>query len=159
MDIAFVILAILVGIILIIVEIIFVPGTTIVGIFGLIILGVGIYFTYDTYGKTIGHSVLVGSAVVTVILLVYSFKSGTWLWLANDQVIDSKVTQKNQEKLKIGDIGESVSALRPMGIGMINNSHFEIESQGNFIDPKSEIRILELKNNRIIVESTKNKKS
>lgn len=155
MDIAFVILAILIGIILIIVEILFVPGTTIVGVFGLIILGVGIYFTYDTYGTSIGNWTLLAAALVTGLLIYYSFKSGTWLWLANDQVIDSKVSQKFLAKLKVGDIGIALSALRPMGSGMFNDNKFEVESEGNFLDANTQIKIIELKNNRIIVESIK----
>ena len=152
MDITFVILTVVIGVGLIVIEVLFVPGTTIVGILGAVILGVGIYFSYTTFGTNIGHAVLIGSLLLTGIFIYYSFRSGTWKWLANDSFIDSKVTQKDQDKLKAGMEGKTISVLRPMGTAMFGGNYYEVESEGSFIAENTTVTILEIQNNRIIVE-------
>ena len=66
---------IVLGVGLLVVEIIFVPGTTIVGIIGFLCSGWGIYLGYEYFGKTGGSFVLVGSIIFNAFVIIYAFKS------------------------------------------------------------------------------------
>ncbi len=70
-----IIFLILAGLLLIIAELIFVPGTTFVGVIGLLLTIVGIFIVFDDYGNTAGYWTTAGTAAVTIIGIVYSFKS------------------------------------------------------------------------------------
>lgn len=146
---------ILLGITLIIVEIIFVPGTTIVGILGFIMGGYGIYLGYDYFGNTTGHIVLTSSVVLAFIGIFYSFKSGAWKKFANKSVSDSKVNEGLTLGLKEGDLGQTASSLKPIGKGIFNDKEYEVTSQGNFISENESIRIVKIVHNKIIVKLNK----
>ena len=73
-----IVLLILIGLVLIYLELLFVPGTTILGLIGLGLCVVGIYLTYDAHGPSTGNWVLVGTALVSLIGLVFSFRAKSW---------------------------------------------------------------------------------
>lgn len=145
---------ILIGIGLIIIEIIFVPGTTIVGVLGFLMGGYGIYLGYDYFGNTTGHIVLTSSVTLAFVCIFYSFKSGAWKKFANKSVIKSKVNEGLTLDLKEGDLGQSASSLKPIGKGIFNDKEYEVTSQGNFISEKQSIKIIKIEKNKIFVESS-----
>ena len=86
-----VLILVLVGLTLIYLELIFVPGTTILGLIGLVLTGVGIYITFDSYGTTSGSWVLVGSLAVSIVAVVWSFRQNTWDRFSLKQTNKAKV--------------------------------------------------------------------
>ena len=152
MEILFIVIAIVLGIALILIEILFVPGTTIVGIFGFILVGAGIYYTYTSFGQEIGNYTLVGSSLVSFGLIYFGFKSSSWKFIANESVIESRVNDNINLDLKLNDEGISVSALRPMGTASFNHEYVEVSTLGNFIEANTKIKIIEIKNKQIVVQ-------
>jgi len=144
---------ILFGIGLIVIEIIFVPGTTIVGILGFALGGYGIYLGYDYFGSTTGHIILVTSVLLAFTAIFYSFKSGVWKRFSNDSVISSKVNDGLTLGLKEGDVGESSSSLKPIGKALFGDKEYEVSSRGNFITEKQSVKIIKIDKNKIYVES------
>ncbi|MEQ6121166.1 NfeD family protein [Reichenbachiella sp. MALMAid0571] len=144
---------ILVGIALVVVEIIFVPGTTIVGILGFALGGYGIYLGYDYFGSTSGHIILVASVLLAFAAILYSFKSDVWKRFSNKSVISSKVNEGLTSGLKEGDVGESVSSLKPIGKALFGDKEYEVSSRGNFITEKQSVKIIKIDKNKIYVES------
>lgn len=140
------------GLLLIIVEIIFIPGTTVVGIVGFLCLVGGIYSSYATYGEFIGNMVLTGSGLFVIASIVYIFKAKTWKNIALDDAIDSRVNEFNQEEIYEGCIAIAVSDLRPMGTIEFENEQFEASTNGEFIDRMSSVKVLSVTSNQIIVE-------
>ena len=69
---------IVVGLILLIAELIFIPGTTIVGVLGLLFMIAGVYFGFNYFSSNIGMYVLGGTLVTTAITMYYGFKSKAW---------------------------------------------------------------------------------
>lgn len=143
---------ILTGVAFIIVEIIFIPGTTVVGILGFVIGGYGIYLSYDKFGTDIGHIVLVCSTIVTLVVTFVSFKSEAWKRFANNKAIASKVNEGYADLLNEGDQGETVSSLKPIGKAVFNEKEYEVASLGNFVEEKTAIKIIKIETNKIIVE-------
>ena len=148
-----VVLLVVCGVILIIIELIFVPGTTILGILGLLALVGGVIISFDSFGSTTGGLVLVGSVVFSIMALVYSLRAGTWQRFALKTSIDSKVNEDEKADLQVGMKGKSVSDLRPMGTAEFIERLFEVQTNGNYLEAGTEIEIINLADNKIIVKS------
>jgi membrane-bound ClpP family serine protease len=73
-----IILLILLGVLLFLVEFFIIPGVTIAGIGGALVLGVAVFASYRTYGTTIGTYTLLTVLVISVLTLVLALRSKTW---------------------------------------------------------------------------------
>lgn len=147
------------GLILLVLELLVVPGTTVVGVIGFILMSVGIWYSFTTYGQTAGWLVLTGASFVSLAAIYYSLKSATWERAKLHASIDSRVNIES-DKLNIGDIGETVSRINPMGKANFNNAFYEVSSFGEMIDENREIKIVDIKGSKITVvltESTEEK--
>ena len=152
MEILILVALLLLGITLVIVEIIFVPGTTLVGVLGFICLIGGIYLVYDGYGTKYGHISLIGTGSLIILMIVYSLKSNTWKGLALDQQITSKVNDDVEFNIIEGCIAVTISNLRPSGTIEFENEQFEAESEGEFIDANTTVKVVKINNKQIIVK-------
>jgi membrane-bound ClpP family serine protease len=142
-----------IGLLFLILEILVVPGTTVVGVVGFILMAIGIWQTYIVYGTVSGHYVLAGSLVLTLIALVLSLRSKTWNRAMLHTTIDSKVNVYDQSKIKVGDTGQAISRIVPMGKALFNDEYYEVRSSGDFIDEGTEIIISKIEHNKIFVKS------
>jgi membrane-bound ClpP family serine protease len=143
---------IVIGLLFLVLEILVVPGTTVVGIFGLVLMGVGIWEAYHIYGATTGHLVVAGSLVITIIAIALSLRSKTWKRAMLSTEIQGKTNLINQEKVKPGDTGKAVSRLVPIGKALINDEYFEVRSMGQYVDQGTEIEVIKIDNNKIFVK-------
>lgn len=140
------------GLALIIIEIVFVPGTTIVGIIGVILAGAGVLITFRHYGSESGYYLLLGSSVVTAVALYFSFRSNAWSKFANNSAIKSKVNEGLTKTLQLGDEGVALSTLKPMGTVQFKSGQFEVKSLGDYVDVGTRVRIVHIQSNQIIVK-------
>ncbi|MEM7552184.1 MAG: NfeD family protein [Bacteroidota bacterium] len=147
-----VIALLLVGIGLIIVEIIFVPGTTFVGIIGLLVSAYAVYIGFDYFGTNTGYAILGGTLFLNTLAVVYALRSGAWERFSLKTSSNSRVNEGLQDNLKVGDEGQTISALRPMGKAEFNDKVFEVTTGSSFLDSGKRIKIVLVKNNRITVE-------
>jgi membrane-bound ClpP family serine protease len=152
-----IIVLILVGLILIFVEIFFVPGTTIVGILGLIFASIGIYIAYDQYNANTGHLTLFSTLLILIIFIIVGAKSGIWSKLSNKDIISGKVNVIEPDLIKAGDKGMAVSAIRPIGKARINDMNFEVRSLGTYIDEGSTIEVIRVEGNKITIKPVEEK--
>jgi membrane-bound ClpP family serine protease len=118
---------IVVGIILVVVEIIFVPGTTVVGLLGGLLAVVGVVLSFSYFGNQTGWYTLAATSILSGGLLYWSLRSRAWE-------------------------GSAVSALRPMGKAEIGGRLFEVTSLGIYIETGTRIRIVRVSSNQIVVE-------
>ncbi len=140
------------GLLLIIVEIVFIPGTTVVGLLGLIFTIVGVVFSYSHFGSETGFYVLLGTSLVTAGTLYLSFRKGAWKKFSHQTSIDSKVNEGMADHLVAGEEGISISALRPMGSAEFNGKIFEVKTNGELVDNGIKVRIVKIRSNDILVE-------
>ncbi|MFC2117544.1 NfeD family protein [Bacteroidota bacterium] len=147
-----IILLIVFGILLLLLEFFVVPGLTISGIFGFLLLGGSIYLSYNSFGSPTAHFILAGVIILVIITLVYAFKSNTWKKIALKSSIDSKVLDITELNISIGDKGKTITRLAPMGRVMINNNSIEAKSTGPFIDENTEIQVVKVLNTNIVVK-------
>lgn len=141
-----------IGLILIIIEIIFVPGTTIVGIGGFICMGYGIFVAFENFGTSTGLATLAVAAVISIGTLVYAFKTNAWERFSLKETMQGKFNEDFKFELEVGDEGETLSSLKPIGKALIKEHELEVRSSGNFIGEKQKIKVIKIDNNKIFVE-------
>lgn len=148
-----VILLIGIGLVLIVVELIFVPGVTIVGILGFILAAVGVWISYAALGTETGHMVLAASVLATGLALFYSFRSEAWSRFALKDSMKSRVNEETPHLLEVGEEGKTVSALRPQGTAVFKERNHEVQTTGTFLAPNTPVRIIKIVANKITVEA------
>ena len=72
MSLTAIIILILIGIFLFLVEFLLVPGVTVAGIAGFILLVGAVYFGYDSLGTPEGHYVMLGTVVLSLVVIGYA---------------------------------------------------------------------------------------
>jgi membrane-bound ClpP family serine protease len=143
-----------IGLALIIIEIIFIPGTTVVGVLGLIFSGAGIVISYKHFGNDIGLYILLGTSVISLATLVYSFRSKSWSKFSLKTSNDGKVNEGMLDALAIGETGRTISTLRPIGKAEFNNKQLEVRTAGDYVDTNTPVKIILIQSHQIFVEPT-----
>jgi membrane-bound ClpP family serine protease len=133
---------ILFGLFLIIAEIIFVPGTTLVGILGFIFLMLGVGLSFSYFGSETGWTTVGISAVASGLILYFSFKANVWGRFSLNSSIQSKVNEGDLESLTVGTEGIAVSALRPVGKATLGEKMYEVKTLGEYLDSGSRVRVI-----------------
>ena len=143
---------IVLGMILFIVEIIFIPGTTIVGIAGFLCSVYGVYLGYDYFGTTGGTMVLLGAVCFNGGAIVYAFKTKSWERFSLKDINSGRFNEDQDFQLNVGDRGTTVSSLKPIGKAIFNDKELEVRSEGTYIRENQEIEIIKIDNKKIIVK-------
>ncbi len=154
MSLGLIIFLIFVGLLLFIIEFMLIPGITIAGVGGAICLLSGIVFAFVSFGTATGLLVLGATALVMVVLTILMLKSGTWNKFMLKTTIDGKVDTVGAEegRVKAGDRGVTVTRLAPGGKVLVNGEYFEAKSVDILIDPRQEIEVIRIDDNKLIVK-------
>lgn len=142
------------GIIFLLLELLVIPGSTFVGIIGLVALVLGVFQTFSIYGSTWGFIALIGTSLFSIAMLILSLRSKTWKKAMLSTSIESKIDH-GVLNYNVGDKGVTISRLNPMGKAQIGDNFLEVTSNGNFIDQDCQIEIVEIINNKIFVDLLK----
>nr|WP_321486743.1 NfeD family protein [uncultured Draconibacterium sp.] len=152
MSILAIILLILLGLLLLLIEFAVIPGVTIAGIGGFLLLGGAVYVAFAEYGVLAGFITLAVVLICAPAMVYYFFKSRTGKKMILEKNIAGKIDLINREKIVVGKTGKSIGRLAPMGKIKVNGEIVEAQSTGAFIDHNTEIRILKIESNKVIVE-------
>ncbi len=150
-----IILLIFLGLLLLLIEFAVIPGVTIAGIGGFILLGLSVYIAFTSYGTGIGFLTLTFVLVASPLLIYYFFKSKTGKKMVLESFVDGKVETVVSEKIHVGDTGKTLGRLAPSGKVKVNGEVLEAQSTGGFVDHNTEIKVLKILTNKIIVEPVK----
>lgn len=142
MTLTLIILFIIVGLLLVWLEFFIVPGITVAGIGGTVLMLGGVYYAYAEIGTPEAHWILLGTALGFALMLMLSFRSKTWQKAALETNIESHIESINTEKVKPGDLGVCISRLAPMGKVMVNGEIIEAKSKFGFVDEKTSVEVL-----------------
>jgi membrane-bound ClpP family serine protease len=150
-----IVLLIILGLVLLLIEFAVIPGVTIAGIGGFLLLAASVYIAFADMGTVAGFITLTVVLIASPIMVYYFFKSRAGKHMILDSEISGKVENFSHDKLKVGDIGKTIGRLAPMGKIKVNGEVVEAQSTGSFIDHQTEIRIVKIQFNKIIVEQLK----
>jgi membrane-bound ClpP family serine protease len=143
---------ILVGIIFLLLEVLVVPGTTIVGLIGAGMLIGAVVTAFSTFGVAAGVLTLVGSLLISIMAIVMALKSNTWRKAMLNTEINGRVNVVEPNKIIVGDEGVSITRLNPMGKAMIKDEYYEVTSKDNLINENTPIVVVKVDGNKIIVK-------
>ena len=142
---------IVLGIILLILEILVLPGL-VAGIIGGLMILASVIWMYQDYGTTAGHITAVSSFLVTVIAIWWSLKSKAWNRFGLKDQLDGKVNEVSVLGISEGDEGRTLSALRPSGTVLIGDKKIEGQTTGEFLDVGSKVVVTKVFPNKVIVK-------
>lgn len=144
----------LLGVLLLLLEILFVPGTTIVGAGGVILLAIGIFLAYEYLGPTAGHVSLASCVAVIFLSLIVLLKGQTWKRMALDTTVEGKSVGQVENMVALGDVGLSISRLNPVGKAIFGETILEVTTAGEFVDAEKKIEVIKVQQNKITVKPT-----
>jgi len=148
-----VVFLLIIGVLLILTELIFIPGTTIFGIAGLVLAAAGVILAFINFGSGTGFAVLGITFGCMLVLLWISFRSNTWEKISLKSANTSRVNDEENNNLWKGDKGVALSALRPGGKAEFNEITVEVSTLGQYLEEGTQIRIVAIRDNRIFVEA------
>ncbi len=152
MSTAIIVLLILLGLFLLILEFFALPGVTVAGLGGALFIGVGIFMAYKNFGNAGGNATLITTILISVLLIVWSLRSGTWNKLMLNSSVSSNVEVKKDSDISIGDEGIAVTRLNPVGKAIINGHTIEARCPGHFVDAKTNLIVTKVFKTHIIVK-------
>ncbi len=147
LDVALIIL----GTLLIIAEL-FIPGFGICGIAGIIMVVISGLITVTF---PLGIFIVVGELLVIGIIVFSFFKYVRTRQLRGKLILDETLNYENNEfgdlEHFIGKEGLVKTPLRPFGIIDFNGTSVEVCSDGGFIKENTKVKVVEIRNQKIIV--------
>lgn len=144
---------ILVGILLMLIEMLLIPGVGVAGFLSVASLIASCWYAFNFMGRAAGF---ITAGIVLVLLalsLVFMLREKTWKRFELETEVDSKVNRA-PEKVSPGDRGTTLTRLAPMGTAMFGDMSCEVKSHDNsMIAPGTEVEVLRIEDNKVIVKS------
>jgi len=141
------------GVLFVVLELIFVPGTTVVGIIGIVLSVIGIFFAFQDFGTGAGWLAIGITVVANIIAIIISLQTGTWEKLGLKGTSTSRVNDTILYNLEEGDIGKAISAMRPSGTVEFKEQLMEASTFGEYVAAGTKVRIKEIQGKTIYVET------
>ncbi len=146
-------LLILVGALMLVVELVLVPGITVAAIGALGCYGGAAWVAYDKFGVG-GLLWVVGSIiVVTLVSTWFLLRAKTWKRFALGEKIESKSGEAPSVRVHKGDRGVALSRLAPMGSVEVDGRIYEAKTMGGFVDQHQAVEVVGFENLNVIVRA------
>ncbi|MDR1808991.1 MAG: hypothetical protein LBR34_01115 [Prevotella sp.] len=153
LEIVIVIFLALLGIALLLAEIFFLPGITVAGIAGALSLAGGIIYAFAYLGSVGGFMTVIASIVLFAAAFAYLIKSNVMADIGLKTDIEATVDQTELLQLKVGDEGQAVSRLNPIGKAEFNGLGVEAKSvTGEYINEGEPIVIVKIDTCNVLVK-------
>ncbi len=148
-----IIFLILLGILLLLIEFLIIPGVTIAGIGGFILIGGGIFSAYHFHNIRFGNITVAATVLAIIIIFYFALRAGTWKKVALSTKIDSSVENIiKEDKFKVGERGKTITKLSPIGKAVFNDKIVEAKSLAGYVNENTEVEIIKLQNTNVIVK-------
>ena len=152
MELFYIILLILLGLLFLVAEIVFLPGISIGGLLAMTCYGGAIYLAFGDFGTVGGLLAVVVVLAVSIVATVVSLRAKTWQRFSLRQQIRSSSMHSPADEVACGARGVTVSRLAPMGIVEIGGRRYEAKSSGAYIDPRTEVEVAGFENFSVVVK-------
>jgi membrane-bound ClpP family serine protease len=143
----------LTDLILLVVEILFIPGTTVVGILGFLVSLVGIAYAFLSFDTTLALWISGIAVAVNFAAVWYGFSSGVWKKFSLKSSIKGGAFDGRTDGLQVGMFGTAISDIKPYGKASFNEELYEVKSDSGFIEVGNSVEIIKLEINKIIVKN------
>ena len=143
---------VLIGVLLLLAEILIIPGVGVTGILGLVSLGGSCFYAYHEMGGTAGTVVTTVVCLLVVLMLVFVLRGKTWTKLALKTSIESKATPGTIKEIDLGQKGEAVTRLSPMGSVRFDDEVVEVKSLDGMLERGTQVTVVLIEDNKIYVK-------
>lgn len=147
-----IIILIVVGLLLLMVEVYFTPGSSIFGILGLACIILANVMAFKNLQPWMGWLIFAISLSITLLFLFLLLRMlSSKNFVVNTEIKD-KVNVIDQLTFHVGDKGHTLTTLRPNGRAEFNDEIVEVFSNGTYIDDNIEIEITRITPDKIFVK-------
>ena len=137
------------GIILMLVEMLLIPG---VGILSLGSLGVACWYAFVRISTAAGWWTSLAAVLLLGILLFFALRAKTWRRFELKTEVDSKVGTE-AERVHVGDRGIAFTRLAPMGTGRFGEVSCEVKSHDNtMVAAGTPVEVVAIEENKPVVK-------
>jgi membrane-bound ClpP family serine protease len=155
MEILIIIMLLILGVILLLVEFMLIPGISIAGVGSLLSFGGAVYFAFRYFGSIAGFVVLLLILIAVPTFLYFLFKGKAMKPMMLSTNIEGKMKNIEEGLINLGDEGETIGRLAPAGRAKINGINLEVRTTGQFVDQHTKIKVLKIEGNSVYVEPIK----
>lgn len=148
------------GILLVFVEILLLPGFGAAGIPGVIIFCVGIGMIWNRAGITtaliytsVALIFVIPISIIGLSLLRESSVGKSFILSASEKTEDGFQAAPQELTMLVGKSGKTITPLRPAGVALINGQRVDIVTQGEFVAPETEVEVILVEGSRVVVRS------
>ena len=133
---------------LILIEFFITPGF-IVGVIGVFVIVYALYFGYAELPLLQAHVFLAVTLILGLLLTVKLFTGDTYSRFAIKETMEGRVNERDKLNLNVGDLGTTLSALRPSGNAMFGIVRCEVTTEGDFVYSNTQIEIIKIEKDKI----------
>ncbi|WP_297335562.1 NfeD family protein [Algoriphagus sp.] len=141
-----------IGLILLLLEILFIPGTTVVGILGLLVSLTGIAYAFLSFSSEMAWWITAVVTLLNVVAVIYGFRSGVWNKFSLKTSLKGGTFDQRTSGVEVGMTGKAISDIKPIGKALIHDQVYEVKSDSGFIPVDSDLTIIKVETNKIIVK-------
>ena len=154
------IILIALGILLVFVEILILPGFGAAGIPGIVIFCVGIGLVWSKSGVTtaliyasVALIFVIPISVIGLSLFRDSSVGKTFILSASEKTEEGFQAAPKELTNLVGKSGKAVTPLRPAGVALINGQRVDIVTQGEFVAADTDVEVILVEGSRVVVRS------
>lgn len=133
---------------------VFLPGFGLPGISGLVLIGVGVVLTSAHFGLTAAVAVLLVVVAVLAVLITFLLRQASNGGMKRSRLFlnqKEELHDKTDMQILVSKKGETLSVLRPAGIGDFDGVRLNVVTEGGFIDKGQPVEIVRVEGSRIVV--------
>ena len=129
-----------------------VPGFSVPGTLGLVLLGIACYLAFQLHVAA-GVATVVGSGALMLLLVRYFPRTrlGRRLTLRLSQQKDAGYHAGGEATVRVGDTGEELTSLRPSGLARVGGRRVDAVTEGAFIVEGARIVVVQTDGMRVVV--------
>lgn len=144
-----------VGMVLLLIEVYLTPGATIFGLIGIIAIIVADFYAVSKLASPWNWLFVMGSLIITVGFLYLLFRVLQSKNFSVQSEIKSKVNLLDPVHFQEGEIGKTITALRPNGRAVFDDQIAEVFSTGEYIDDNTPVKIIKRTADKLFVKPIK----
>lgn len=147
-----IVVLIVVGVLLLVAELVLLPGISVAGIGAFAALVAAAVCGFVRFGILGGSLVVAAIVILCAAAVVVSLRANTWQRLSLKSTIDSASTPTPQQNdIRIGQQGETLTRLAPMGKVRIGDHTLEAKAMDAYLDPRTRIEVIGYDNTAVVV--------
>ena len=153
-----ILILVLIGVLLLVAELVLLPGISVAGIGSLLAFGAAIFYAFIQYGVLIGLVTLTAAVLLSVLAVFISLRANTWQRLSLKATIDSTSTPTPQQNnILVGQTGTTLTRLAPMGKVRVGEVTAEAKTIDGYINPRQSVEVIGFENTVVIVRAVHHK--